>query len=160
MTDSFDQKRLSFEKYQAVTKALEETYALVHVDPNVEGVELPDHLKQDETVTLKLSYHFRGKVEVTKKHIEANLSFSGSYFTCIIPLFAVWGLTTEAGKNIIWPDSTPKAMLSAIESRMGEPNEQEPQLKEAGDGKDSEEEASQSEETIRDKKRPTLRRVK
>jgi stringent starvation protein B len=102
------------EKYETINLFLEEEYVLVHLDSNKKGVVLPSHLMGNGTVTLKLSRLFRGGIEVTKEQILADLLFGDAYFSCTIPLAAVWGITGYKGNNVIWPESTPPEVLEKI----------------------------------------------
>ncbi len=89
-------------------------YALAHINTAAPGVKLPPHLCKNPSVTLKLSRLFRGGMELTHEKVVADLLFSGDYFTCVLPLPAIWGLTSEKGENLIWPESAPKEMLEEI----------------------------------------------
>lgn len=102
------------EKRETVEKFLDEEYVLIHLDPSVSGVALPDYLAEDQSVTLKLSRYFRGKLEITDKKVKAELLFNGDYCECTIPFTAIWGCTSEKGKNLIWPEDTPKSVLAKI----------------------------------------------
>ncbi len=105
---------LTKEKYEAVNKHLEEEYVLVHLAPSIAGTTLPEHLMANNSVTLKLSRLFRGGIEVQKSKIVTDLLFGDKYFSCVIPLKAVWGLTSHNGKNFIWPESTPAEVLEQL----------------------------------------------
>ena len=102
------------EKYETINLFLEEEFMLLHLDSSKKGVVLPTHLMGNGTVTLKLSRLFRGGIEVTKEQISADLLFGDAYFSCAIPLPAVWGVTGYKGNNVIWPESTPPEILEKI----------------------------------------------
>ena len=99
------------EKTKTLKRLLLGEYILVHVDPRASNLTLPPHLLQNETVTLKLSRLFRGAMEVDNEKVTAELLFSGTYFTCVVPLDAIWGITSEKGENLIWVESAPKEVL-------------------------------------------------
>lgn len=88
-----------------------EGYCMVHINPLFPGVVLPGHLRKNPTVTLKLSHHFAGIVSVTDSEIAAELIFGGSPFTCIIPIDAVWGVTSSSGVHTTWDDKAPDPVL-------------------------------------------------
>jgi len=102
------------EKHTTLTRLLDEEYALVHLDPAARGVTLPQHLMGGPTVTLKISRLFRGAMKVEGERVVADLLFGDDYFTCVVPFAAVWGMTSAAGSNIMWPEDTPDAVREKI----------------------------------------------
>lgn len=107
-------EKVKKEKHSTLTRLLEEEHALVHLDPSGEGVELPAHLMGGPTVTLKVSRLFRGSLKVEAERLVADLLFGDDYFTCVVPFAAVWGMTSAAGSNIMWPDDTPKEVREKL----------------------------------------------
>jgi hypothetical protein len=134
--------KITKEKYDTLNRLLEEEYTLIHLDPEIEGVALPQHLKETPTVTLKVSRFFRGTLTVEAERVVADLLFGANYFTCVIPFEAVWGLTSAAGSNVMWPDNTPLQ----VREKLVQP---QPPPSKVGDSAESGE-----------KKRAHLRRVK
>jgi len=107
----------SKEKIEKINAYLEEEYMLIHFDARKSGIIIPEHLKNNPTVTLKLSFRFQGGLEVTADRIWASLSFSGKFFDCYIPISAIWGATSSSGANTIWPeDAPPEVMIQVIQS--------------------------------------------
>ena len=115
-------------KLDTLKEFLKQEYVLVHLNPKCEDVVIPEHLAADASVTLKLSRYFRGNMDVTEERVEAELLFGGTYFTCVIPLKAIWSCTSEDGNNPIWIQSAPPevskkfqalAQEDAIERREG-----------------------------------------
>lgn len=102
------------EKYTVINKYLEEEYILIHIDARKEGVDIPDHLMGNPTVTLKLSFGFKGGMQVTEERVWAALTFGGKFRDCFIPLPAIWGATTSSGANTIWPDDAPPEIVTQI----------------------------------------------
>jgi hypothetical protein len=102
------------EKRKRLDQLLSGEYALVHLNGKAAQVTLPEHLSINEAVTLKLSHQFRGSLELDDDKVVTNLLFSGNYFECVIPYHAIWGVTSEAGVNYLWPESTPAAVLENI----------------------------------------------
>ena len=102
------------EKLETIQRLLDEEFVLIHLDASQEGISLPAHLMGNSSVTLKLSRLFRGALALSTQLIEAELLFGNSYFPCIVPLQAVWGVTSFKGANIVWPESTPAEVLEKI----------------------------------------------
>jgi stringent starvation protein B len=102
------------EKMNVIIKYLEDDYILVHLDARKEGVDIPDHLLGNPTVTLKLSYGFKGGMQVTEERVWAALTFGGRFRDCFIPMPAIWGATTSSGANTIWPEDAPPEIVAQI----------------------------------------------
>lgn len=100
------------DKYKVVNALLEEEFILVHLSTEEEGISIPEKLKVQPTVTLKLSRRFRGAMELKQDRIEADLLFDGEYFSCVIPWKALWGVSTPKGMGRIWTESIPAAVAS------------------------------------------------
>ena len=111
-------KNINKLKKKQIEDFLNEEYVLLHIDVKSKNLTIPLHLRQGNTVILKISRFFRGEMELTDENIIANLLFSGSYFTCIIPYEAIWGITNSKGENIFWPESAPKEILADIFSEI------------------------------------------
>ena len=98
-------------KIGIVRRLIEDEYLLVHIDPNKDGVVLPQHLQKKPTVTLKLSKLFRGGLAINGDTIETTLLFASDYIDCRIPLNAIWGVTSITNSNIIFPESAPPGLV-------------------------------------------------
>ena len=84
---------------------------IVQVDVN--GVDLPGHLRTDERVLLNLSKKFNLDIfEVGPFMIEASLSFGGVRYHCQVPYLAILGCITDDGKSLTMFESSP---ASAVE---------------------------------------------
>lgn len=159
-------KTQSAEKHAAIRKLLFDEHLLAHINPGGDGVNLPARLMGNPTVTLKLSKLFRGRVELLEDRIEAELLFGGEYFTCIIPLAAVWGVTSSTGKNTFWLDSAPAGLVENVattsEKSMDVNAAPRPQL--AADPRAETLETKPEDKSVTGKNeapvRPVLRRVK
>jgi stringent starvation protein B len=101
-------------KYEAVNRFLLDEYVLIHLDPSRPGVVVPAHLAKGEVLTLKLSKLFRGAMELTREKVTADLLFDQDYFSCVVPLDAIWGATSEKGETVVWPESAPPNVLKGI----------------------------------------------
>ena len=102
------------DKYHSIQKFLYDEHMLMHIDPSTAGVTLPLDLMNSPTITLKLSKLFKGKLIVEKDAIEAELLFGDEYFTCIVPLNAIWGITSYKGQTLTWPNTDQQRALCAI----------------------------------------------
>ena len=105
---------LNKEKSDAVNRLLEGEYVLVHLKTSGQGVCIPEYLRKDAVVTLKLSRWFRGAMAVEDDKIVAELLFNNRYVTCEIPFESVWGLTGDKGQNLIWPEAVPPEVLKTV----------------------------------------------
>jgi len=81
---------------------MQDDFVMVHLATKAPGLSVPDELKSETSVTLKLSFWFKGKVELKEEVIEANLSFGGSSYPCIIPYDAIWAVTSFDNKFELW----------------------------------------------------------
>ncbi len=116
-------KNTSDEKYKVLNSLLDEEYILVHLSTCAKGVVIPEYLQSEPSVTLRLSRRFVGKMTVDKDLISADLLFNGEYFTCQIPIDALWGISTPKGMGRIWTESIPagvSAPLGTIEPNPAE----------------------------------------
>jgi len=105
---------LRHEKIKALDRLLFDDHVLVHMDGRYAGAVLPPHLKENPSVTLKLSRNFRGGIALEKTEIITNLLFSGTYVECKIPYEAIWGATSDKGKNTLWPESIPSDIVMQL----------------------------------------------
>jgi hypothetical protein len=99
--------RMSQESPQIDTKLLLEEllgddHCLIHVNPSYPGVIIPDHLRKEPTVTMKLSHFFAGRVVLRENRVEAELRFGASPFACIVPYEAIWAASSVTGALTIW----------------------------------------------------------
>ena len=94
------------DKFEIINQHMsDDKYLLVHLNPLFEGVEVPENLKASPKLTLKFSYYFAGETKLAKESISAELLFGDMVYNCVVPLAAIWGCTTEDGKNYVWPES-------------------------------------------------------
>lgn len=99
-------------RYDLINRLLIDEFVMIHLDPNIQGVVVPQHFKGQEMLTLKLSKLFRGKLIVEKDQIEAELLFGQEYFECTIPIAAIWGATSYQGHTQVWQDNVPTFILA------------------------------------------------
>ena len=98
-------------RYEVLHRLLLDEFVMVHLDPNHSGVVVPLQFLKQEMLTLKLSKLFRGRLDLTKEKVEAELLFDDDYFSCLIPLDAIWGATSHQGRTQVWKDKLPKSIV-------------------------------------------------
>ena len=98
-------------QFATIEKLLKDDHCIIHINPAYPGTILPDVLKKNPNVTLKISYHFAGALHVNEQEIVAVLLFNNSPFTCTIPMHAVWGVTSEYGVHTTWDEYAPHPMM-------------------------------------------------
>lgn len=106
------------EKQKALDRLLEETYAIVHVNTGFDGVLLPEHLLKSPSVALKISRFFRGELTLGENELKADLLFGDDYFTCVVPLGAVWRITSEGGSHMAWGEDAPDEIVASIKNTL------------------------------------------
>jgi hypothetical protein len=85
-------------------------HVMVHLDSSHEKVCVPSNLKNNPTLTLKMSHLFQGETKSNKDGITSYLKFSGNYFECIIPWDSIFALTNEEGQQKLWTDNIPSSL--------------------------------------------------
>jgi stringent starvation protein B len=90
---------------------IQDDHILVHLDARKEGVSVPSHLKDQHSLTLKLSMLFQGETRTDQENITSYLKFNNEYFECILPWSAVWGMTSDQGVQKIWEQDMPKEVF-------------------------------------------------
>lgn len=106
--------KLTQQKFKTINRLLLDDHVLVHVDSNKPGVDLPEHLRKSSAVILKLSKLFRGALSVLEDKVVTDLLFDFGYYTCHVPMDAIWGATSDKGKSTIWPESVPEPLLKEM----------------------------------------------
>ena len=148
------------EKVDTLNRFLNDEHMLIHLCPRSPGVAIPEYLMDNPTVTLKLSRHFRGPLQIDDKGIRTELLFNDKYFTCVVPFEALWGMTSFRGQFLMWPESTPQEVFDTIikQAKEQELRENTPASEdESSDELETEEGESAPKKEIR---RGHLRRVK
>lgn len=124
-----DLDSINQEKRQALDELLNsDDFVLTHVDPVAAAVVLPAYLKENQTLTLKLSRYFRGTMTLEDDQVKADLLFGSEYFTCCVPYAAIWGLTGSSGQNRIWPDSAPDSVIRGFIKSAFKPDAEKPDV--------------------------------
>lgn len=109
------------EKRPFFEQLMEHDYALIHLDASRAGVEVPSNLSGNPSLTLKLSYHFQGETTHDDEAIVSYLKFDGTYFRCVIPWSAVWGMTGSRQEHVVWPQDLPFDVVKRLAiAKLGE----------------------------------------
>ena len=145
------------DKQKLFAQWMEDDHVLLHLDSRRGEVSVPEHLKDDPALTLKLSYLFQGETTHDEKAIRSFLKFSGQYFECVVPWVAIWGMTASSGENRLWAEDLPpelvwkiaKDKLSGLKQRIFGKKDAE-----------SEETSNEEKPAPREKQKGHLKRVK
>lgn len=116
-----DRDDITSQKQMALRRLFEDDWMLIHVDTRVDGVTVPENLKNTPSVTFKLSKLFQGATEISESLVTAQLLFGSSRQTCTFPYDGIWGATSFKGSNIVWPESAPKEVLAQLEKAPAQP---------------------------------------
>jgi hypothetical protein len=100
-----------------VERLLNDEQVLVHINPNYPGVLIPAYLRDNRTVTLRLSRYFKGRLSTNDEEITAELLFGPNYFVCKIPWGGIWGASSVRGEEYVWHESTPSDILDLVLSQ-------------------------------------------
>lgn len=97
-----------------IEKLLNDEQVLVHINPQCQGVHIPNHLFDNRTVTLRLSRFFKGALSTDTEKISAELLFGQDYFSCVIPWNSIWGASSIRGEEFIWAEAAPDEILEMV----------------------------------------------
>ena len=123
---------LHIEKRDTMLKLLDRGLVMVHLDPRVEGVVVPEWLQSDPTLRLNIAYGFNlPALEIDEEGIYAVLSFGGQNYGCTLPWPAVFALTLpqEQHEGQVWPESLPSELvetMTAVEAQAMRDEEAKP----------------------------------
>ena len=110
---------LHAQKRDTMLQLLDRGLVMVHLDPRVDGVEVPDYLSQDPTLRLNIAYGFNlPALEIDMEGIYAVLSFGGVNHGCTIPWASVFAITMPDDQHAgrLWPSSLPAELAEAAEA--------------------------------------------
>lgn len=102
------------EQKKTIEKLLNDEQVLVHINPQCQGVMIPNHLFDNRTVTLRLSRFFKGALTTDAEKISAELLFGQDYFSCQIPWNSIWGASSIRGEEFIWAEAAPDEILDMV----------------------------------------------
>lgn len=105
------------DKTEVANQLLRNGSLFVHMDPRVEGVQVPSWLRHQAQLVLQVGLDMPIPIpdlEVTKDGVWGTLSFSHTPFTCFMPWEAVYALVGEEGRGMVWPDSMPTEVVEEV----------------------------------------------
>lgn len=95
-------------KKELIEELLSRGDIYLQVNAPMQTVLVPDHLKDNHMLSLKMSMAFNYQPQCKHPGIEVTLKFDGIYFDCKIPWDSVWGVRAESGESHIFKESIPK----------------------------------------------------
>lgn len=87
----------------------------LHVDPRVEHVIVPRWLGKQPQLVLQIGLDLAiPDLRVDSEGVSGTLSFNRSPFRCTIPWDAVFGISDDQGRGMVWPDSVPAELRRRV----------------------------------------------
>jgi len=81
---------------EALEDALSRGKVYIHINPRLDGVALPDHLMERQSVPLVIAWQAPGiDLELGTQRIEATLRFGGEPFRCCVPWGALLAIVAD-----------------------------------------------------------------
>ena len=90
----------------------------VHLDPRVEGVEVPRWLGTDSQLVLQFGLDLPLPIpdlRIDDAGIFGTLSFNRTPFACSVPHEAIFAITDEEGRGILWKEDMPAELIREVE---------------------------------------------
>lgn len=94
----------------------------VHLDPRVEGVVVPPWLRKQPQLVLQMGLDMVVPIvdlRIDRDGVYGTLSFNRSPFTCIVGWDAIFALSGDDGRGMVWPESMPPEILAEVEREAG-----------------------------------------
>lgn len=108
------------DKRETVVEFTRHGETMLILDPRQPGVQVPEHLRGERELRLKVSYRYNtGALLISDEGVRQTLSFNGELFACSIPwasLIAAWCIPT--GTACGWDRPPEPAQLVAVKARM------------------------------------------
>jgi hypothetical protein len=107
-------------KRDVASSLLEGVTVLVHLDPRKDGVLVPEWLKNQPQLVLRIGVGLSPPIpdlDVGADGIGCTLSFNRTPFFCFMPYAAIFGLVGEDGRGMIWPDDVPPELAQRQQQR-------------------------------------------
>lgn len=87
----------------------------LHVDPRVERVTVPRWLGKQPQLVLQIGLDLAiPDLRVDADGVSGTLSFNRSPFRCVIPWDAIFGISDEQGRGMVWPESVPTELRRRV----------------------------------------------
>ena len=97
-------------KRDTMLALLDRGVVMLHLDPRLEDVQVPEHLSDSPALRLNIAYGFDlAGLDVDDTGVFAVLSFNRRDFPCDLPWEAVFAMTLpeEGHRGVLWPLSVP-----------------------------------------------------
>ncbi len=105
------------DKRTAIERLLPHGPVLLHLDPRVDGVEVPPELSGTVVLRLKVSPRFANPLSLDDDAVRQRLNFPDGPWSCVIPWEAVFGVGSDGDKpKWLWLADLPREMLAAAVS--------------------------------------------
>ena len=94
----------------------------VHLDPRVEGVVVPPWLRKQPQLVLQMGLDMVVPIvdlRIDRDGVYGTLSFNRNPFTCIVGWDAIFALSGDDGRGMVWPESMPPEILAEVEREAG-----------------------------------------
>lgn len=108
-------------KRDVLSFLLEEGWVYLHLDPRIEGVLVPDHLRSQPSLILQIGYDMPVPVsdlDLSEQTLRATLSFSHMPFCCSLPWKAIFAMVAQDGRALLWPSDLPEEILNSDASEV------------------------------------------
>jgi stringent starvation protein B len=88
----------------------------LHLDPRVDGTVVPRWLGKQPQLVLQVGLDMAiPDLRVDGEGVSGTLSFNRSPFRCTLPWAAIFGISDDQGRWMVWPDSLPGELRRAAE---------------------------------------------
>ncbi len=97
-------------KKDCATQLLTQTSLFIHLDPRASGVMVPPWFRKQPHLVLQVGLNMAVPIHdlrVEDEGISCTLSFNRAPFFCVMPWSAIFALSGEDGRGVIWPDEVP-----------------------------------------------------
>lgn len=93
----------------------------LHLDARKDGVQVPEHLKDRAQLILRVGYTLTPpiNINVDDAGITCTLSFNRSFFSCVLPWNAIFGMVGDDGRAMLWPDDIPPEVAKMVPQSTG-----------------------------------------
>ncbi len=91
----------------------------VHLDPTVTEVEVPTWCKDQQQLVLHVGLDMPIPIpdlRVDASGVSGTLSFRRVPFRCVVPWHAIFALTGDDGRGLVWPESVPVSLRDVVGS--------------------------------------------
>ena len=90
----------------------------VHLDPRLDGVRVPDWLRQQPQLVLQIGLDMPIPIpdlRVDADGVYGTLSFQQRPFVCSVQWKAVFALVGEDGRGMVWPEDLPAEIAAEVD---------------------------------------------